>query len=195
MSIISGRRISLGVKRFLELAQPLSVKYGYSRGIKGKDPIVTYRDMGSSQRYAVGGKIISEKRTYLVTIQTTTAELNLYYSTMIKFAAEGSHIAFVQEDLRKDVTVEDGWINSIILSAYNAGEDNGAYTPTEVREMLQLIADNYLFVTSIYRGTLEDSFIDSMVVPELEDKLYSYAQVLQLKQEYLDKIVLEITSF
>lgn len=196
MTSYTGVQISKRVKEFLELVQPLPVKYGYPRGIKKGDSFITYRAVGSTPNMAVGGRIISERRTYMVTVQTKTAESNLFYSTLIKYATEGSYISFMSEDMRKDVTVEDGWINSIMLVVYNVVEQSETvYSREEVRMLLQDIADNYLFTTSIYRGTLEESFIDSMKVPELEQEEFSYSEVLELKRQYLDKVVLSTTEF
>ena len=196
MRSYTGVQLSKRVKEFLEMVQPLPVKYGYPRGIKKGDSFISYRDVGSTPTLAVGGGIISERRTYLVTVQTKTAESNLFYSTLIKFATEGSYVTFMSEDLRRDVTVEDGWINSIMLVVYNVIEPTEAtYSREEVRMILQDIADNYLFVTSIYRRTLEQSFIDKLVVPQLTQESYTYQELLALKQTYLDKLVLSTTEF
>lgn len=192
----TGIQVSKSVKAFLELAQPLPVKYGYSRGVKKSSSFVTYRDAGTTPTRSIGGRIISERRTYMVTVQTKTAEANLYYSMMIKYASEGTFVEFMSDDLRKDVTVESGWINTIILSVYNVVEQaSNVYTAEEVRFILQDVADNYLFVTSVYGLTLADSVIDEMVVPELPQPVYTYDEMLALKRDYLDKLVLLTTEF
>jgi len=196
MKSSTGIQLSKYVKAFLELAQPLPVKYGYSRGIKKNGGYVTYRDAGSTPTRSIGGRILSENRTYVVTVQTQTAEQNLYYSMMIKYASEGTYAEYKSDDIRKDVTVESGWINTIILNVYNVVEAaSNTYTAEEVRFILQDVVDNYLFVTSVYGLTLEDSFIDSMVVPQLPKETYTYDEMIALKQEYLDKLVLLTTEF
>ena len=118
------------------------------------------------------------------------------YSGLIKRGTESSFIAFVSDDLRKDTTAQDGWINTIILSAYNGLEvEQQVFTPDQVRNLLQEIADRYIFVTSMYSETVASSFIDRYIVPQLEDKNYSRAEVLALKQQYLDKLLLATTEF
>ena len=192
----TGIQVSKSVRAFLELAQPLPVEYGYSRGVKQKSSYVTYKDAGTTPTRSIGGYILSERRTYMVTVQTKTAEENLYYSMMIKYASEGTFVEFMSDDLRKDVTVASGWINTIILSVYNVVEETlNTYTAEEVRFILQDVADNYLFVTSVYGLTLDDSFLDSMVVPELPQEVYTYNEMIALKRQYLDKLVLLTTEF
>ena len=193
---LTGKDLSMRVKDFLQIVQPLPVKYGYTRGVKRGQSFVTYQDMSSTLRVGIGGTLISERKTFTVTVQTKTAEQNLMYSGLIKRGTESSFIAFVSDDLRKDTTVQDGWINTIILSAYNGLEvEQQVFTPDQVRNLLQEIANRYIFVTSIYSETVASSFIDRYIVPQLEDKNYSRAEVLALKQQYLDKLLLATTEF
>ena len=193
---LTGKDLSMRVKDFLQIVQPLPVKYGYARGVKRGQSFVTYQDMSSTLRVGIGGTLISERKTFTVTVQTKTAEQNLMYSGLIKRGTESSFIAFVSDDLRKDTTVQDGWINTIILSAYNGLEvEQQVFTPDQVRNLLQEIADRYIFVTSMYSETVASSFIDRYIVPQLEDKNYSRAEVLALKQQYLDKLLLAATEF
>lgn len=192
MTSYTGIQLSRRFKEWIELIQPLPVKYGYPRGIKHGDDFITYRDIGSTPDLAVGTGIMSERRTFLVTVQTKTAEDNLLYSSIVKFATRGSYVTLISEDMRKDVTVEDGWINSIMVSVFNA-IDPGAvqpdYTAEEVRAILQDVADNYMSSTSTYRQTDGDSALDSFVVPELPKPIYTYDEMLELKQEYLDRLI------
>lgn len=193
---LSGKQLALRVKSFLEIVQPLSVKYGYPRGVTRGESFVTYQDMGSELIRGIGNHIIGEWKSYIITVQTKTAEQNLLYSGLIKYGTEGSNFLFLSESLRKDTTVEAGWINTIMLRVFNSVDaEQQVFTADEVRAILQAIADHYIFVTSIYAPTVSASFYDSMVVPELEDKNYSLEEVLSLKQQYMDKLLLTTTEF
>lgn len=197
--IISPQRLidsTKEMKSFLELVQPLPVKYGYSRGVVKDESTISYRNTASTPRLGIGNELISERVTFVVTIQTKTAEQNLIYSAMLKYGTYKSKVMFVAEDMRRDVTVESGWINTIILTAYNrTSVDDLRFTADEVYEILQDIADRYVMITSLYRDPYELSTIDKFVVPELEDRIYHYAEVLTLKHEYLDRFVLTITEY
>lgn len=196
ISGLSGKQMSIRVKTFLELVQPLPVKYGYPRGVKKGESFVTYRETTSSYRRGVGNQLISETRTYLITVQTKTAEQNLLFSDFIKHGTEKSNVVFMSDDLRKDTMVEDGWINSIIVRVHNGMSlEQQVFDANQVKNILQEIADRYIFVTSIYSSDLSTSFIDHMVVPDLEDRNYSLAEVLALKRQYLDKLLLTTTRF
>lgn len=193
---LSGKQLALHVKAFLEIVQPLSVRYGYPRGVKTGEAFVTYQDIGSEMRRGIGNHIIGEWRSYIVTVQTKTAEQNLYYSDMIKYGTEASNFVVLSESMRKDATVDAGWINTIVLRVFNGLElEQVVFTAAEVREVLQAIADHYIFVTSIYAKTVAESFYDTMVVPELEDRPYSLQELLTLKQQYLDKLILNTKLF
>ncbi len=193
---LSGKQLALRVKSFLEIVQPLSVKYGYPRGVTKGTSFVTYQDMGSELRTGIGNRIIGEWKSYIVTVQTKTAEQNLLYSGLIKYGTEGSNFMVVSENLRKDTTVEAGWINTIVLRVFNSVDyEQQVFTADEVRAILQSIADHYVFVTSIYAPTVSESFYDSMVVPELEDRNYSLTELLSMKQQYMDKLLLTTTEF
>ena len=184
------------MRNLLELAQPLEVKYGYIRGVAKENSYVTFRNVSSTIRRGIGNQYISERVTYVVTVQTKTAEQNLIYSAMIKYATSETNVIFISEDLRRDTLVENGWINSIILSVFNSADVvRTIYTKEEVTELLQTIADRYVMVTSVYKDPFDESIIDKFVVPELEDRLYHLSEVLQLKQEYLDRLVLTITEY
>lgn len=196
MSTISGKGMALKMKQFLELVQPLNVLYGYPRGVKSGESFITYQDTGTEIIRGIGNSIIGEWHTYFVTVQTKTAEQNMYYSDFVKYGTQLAEVQFVSENSRKDVLVEAGWINTIVLRIFNgSAREQKVFTPEEVRKVLQEIADHYLFVTSIYAADPEQSFYDSYTVPELEDRYYSLEEVLELKQEYLDKLVLNTTQF
>lgn len=184
------------MRNFLELAQPLEVKYGYIRGVAKENSFVTFRNVSSNIRRGIGNQYISERVTYVITVQTKTAEQNLIYSAMIKHATSETNVMFVSEDLRRDTLVENGWINTIIVSVFNSPDFvKMIYTKEEVTELLQTIADRYVMVTSLYKDPFSESVIDKFTVPELEDRLYSLFEVQQLKQEYLDRLVLTITEY
>lgn len=196
MTEMEPKLMTLVMKNFLEMVQPLPVKYGYPRSVKRGPSFVTYQDMGTEMRKSIGSSIISERKTYTITVQTKTAEQNILYSEFIKHGTDGSTIEFLSDDLRRDVTVDDGWINTIILRSYNGFDpEQKIYTAKQVHSLLQQIADSYIFVTSRYATTLEESFIDKLVVPPLEEKLYTYQEMFALKQEYLDRLILTTTEF
>ena len=186
--------VASSVKNFLELVQPNPVKYGYPLGVKREKSFVTYQLMNTVPTFGIGNRIISEKQTYIVTVQTKTALQNMIYSDLIRHGTHKKNIQFVSDSLRKDTTVEVGWINTIILSVY-VGLDIETYTAEEVRAMLQEIADMYIFVTNRYAKNISESFIDHYTVPPLEDRDYNKSEVITLKQEYLDKIILNTTEF
>lgn len=189
-------QMASSMKRFLEIVQPLPVKYGYSRGIKKGDVIVTYYQAGSMLTKGIGNQIISERQTYLVTVQTKTAEQCILYSQMIRRGTERSNVEFVSDSIRKDTTVADGWINSMIMYMYTGVEAQQlVYTAEQVRQALQEIADMYIFITSQYDETLSKSFIDKLIIPGLEDREYSYSEFISLKQKYLDKLLLTTTEY
>lgn len=189
-------QISTRVKTFLELAQPLPVKYGYPRGIKEQDNFISYQDMGTTMRVGIGNNIISERKTYAITVQTRLAEDNILYSELIKRAMEGTIIMYVSDQMRKDVLVKSGWINTILVTVYNGLDlTPKMYTPEQVRNILQDIADRYLFITSIYAQDRAQTFIDNLRVPEFEQQEYTYEEVLALKQEYLDRLLLTTTEY
>lgn len=193
---MTGKELALDIKTFLEAVQPLPIHYGYARGIKTAECLVTYYVSSSTYRQGIGNHLMSQRTTNIVTVQTKTAEQNILYSEMIKRGTEGSSIVFVSDSLRKDPTVKDGWINTIILYAYTSlALRRQTYTAEEVREELQRIADHYLFVTSIYNETLAQSIIDNFIIPELPKPLYSYEEFLQLKAQYLDRLVYNDTVF
>jgi hypothetical protein len=195
MPIISGKGMALKMKQFLELVQPLDVLYGYPRGVKSGEAFITYQDTGTELIRGIGNSIIGEWRTYFITVQTKTAEQNMYYSDFIKYGTQLAEVQFVSDNSRKDVTVEAGWINTIVLRIFNgSARSQLVFTSEEVRRLLQEIADHYLFVTSLYGRTPEESFYDSYAV-QVEDRYYSLEEVLELKQEYLDKLVLNTTEF
>lgn len=184
------------MRSFLELAQPLPVKYGYIRGVAKESSYVTYRNVSSSIRRGIGNQYISERVTYVITVQTKTAEQNLIYSAMIKYATSETNVMFVSEDLRRDILVENGWINTIIVSVFNSADVvKLIYTKAEATALLQAIADRYVMVTSLYKDPFSESVIDKFTVPELEDRFYPLWEVQQLKQEYLDRLVLTITEY
>jgi hypothetical protein len=183
------------MKQFLELVQPLPVRYGYVRGVAEETSYVTYRNMSSTPRIGIGNQLISERATFVVTVQTKTAEQNLIYSAMIKYGTQESDVIFISDDLRRDVTVERGWINTIIVSTYSSIDaDKQVYKSAEVQEMLQSIADRYIMITSVYKEPYAESIIDKFKVPDLEDRLYSLAEIIALKQEYIDRYILTITE-
>lgn len=184
------------MRNFLELAQPLDVKYGYIRGVAKEDSYITYRNVSSNIRRGIGNQYISERVTYVITVQTKTAEQNLIYSAMIKYATSETNVIFISEDLRRDTLVENGWINTIIVNVFNsANVVKTIYTKAEATELLQAIADRYVMITSLYKDPFSESIIDKFIVPELEDRLYPLSEVQQLKQEYLDRLVLTITEY
>ena len=184
------------MRRFLELAQPLEVKYGYIRGVAKENSFVTFRNVSSSIRRGIGNQYISERVTYVITVQTKTAEQNLIYSAMIKYATSETNVLFVSEDLRRDTLVENGWINTIIVNVFNSADIVKLfYTKEETAALLQDIADRYLMVTSLYKDPFSESVIDKFTMPELEDRKYALWEVLKLKQEYLDRLILTTTEY
>jgi len=188
---------SMLVKQFLEMVQPLAVKYGYVRGITRETNFITYQDLGIDNiRTGIGNTLISDTTTFVITVQTMTAEQNMFFSEMIKLGTQGTEIQLISEGLREDTTVQSGYINTLIVNVFNTLEAHKTiYTASEVRDILQKVADNYIFITSIYRWTLAQSFIDKLIVPELEDRLYSYEEMLAMKQEYLDRLLLTVTKY
>lgn len=184
------------MRSFLELAQPLEVKYGYIRGVAKENSFVTFRNVSSSIRRGIGNQYISERVTYVITVQTKTAEQNLIYSAMIKYATSETNVLFVSEDLRRDTLVENGWINTIIVNVFNSADIVKLfYTKEETAALLQDIADRYLMVTSLYKDPFSESVIDKFTMPELEDRKYALWEVLKLKQEYLDRLILTTTEY
>ncbi len=184
------------MRRFLELAQPLEVKYGYIRGVAKENSFVTFRNVSSSIRRGIGNQYISERVTYVITVQTKTAEQNLIYSAMIKYATSETNVLFVSEDLRRDTLVENGWINTIIVNVFNSADIVKLfYTKEEATNLLQDIADRYLMVTSLYKDPFSESVIDKFTIPELEDRKYALWEVQKLKQEYLDRLILTVTEY
>lgn len=184
------------MRRFLELAQPLDVKYGYIRGVAKENSYITFRNVSSSIRRGIGNQYISERVSYVITVQTKTAEQNLIYSAMIKYATSETNVLFVSEDLRRDTLVENGWINTIIVNVFNSADVvRLIYTKEEATELLQAIADRYVMITSLYKDPFSESDIDKFTVPELENSIYSLSEIQQLKQEYLDRLVLTITEY
>lgn len=195
MTILSGKAMAMQMLQFLELVQPLDVRYGYPRGIKSGEAFITYQDIGSELVKGIGNAIIGEWKSYIVTVQTKTAEQNMYYSDFIKYGTQLAEVVFVSESPRKDVTVQDGWINTIVLRVFNgSSREQQVFTAEEVRKVLQAIADHYLFVTSIYAADPQQSFYDSYTVV-VEERYYSLTEVIALKQQYLDKLVLNTTQF
>lgn len=192
----TGIQMAQNMKQFLQIVQPLPVKYGYSRGIKRSDLVVTYYQTSSIVTRGIGNHILSERETYLITVQAKTAEQCILFSQLIRRGTDGSYFEFVSDNIRKDTTVADGWINSIIVYAYvGLTVEQVAYTAEQVRQELQEIADNYIFVTSRYDETLSASFIDKLVIPPLEERTYSYAEFIALKNKYLDKLLLATMEF
>lgn len=184
------------MRRFLELAQPLEVKYGYIRGVAKENSFITFRNVSSSIRRGIGNQYISERITYVITVQTKTAEQNLIYSAMIKYATSETNVIFISEDLRRDTLVENGWINTIIVNVFNSPDIVKLfYTKEEATNLLQDIADRYLMVTSLYKDPFSESVIDKFTVPELEDRTYALWEVQKLKQEYLDRLILTTTEY
>lgn len=186
-----GIRISKQVKSFLELAQPLPVKYGYQRGVRQGDGFVTYRDIGSTIESAVGGRLISERRSYMITVQTKTAEQNLLYSYMIKLASDGSYVTIVSEDLRKDLTVEDGWINSLVVTVYNATlSDEIVLSAQDAGDLLQEAIRIYMLATKMFASASQAEAASRLAVPELNKQQYTYAEVIKMKHEAIDALVI-----
>jgi len=184
------------MRSFLELAQPLEVKYGYIRGVAKENSYVTFRNVSSNIRRGIGNQYISERVTYVITVQTKTAEQNLIYSAMIKYATSETNVLFVSEDLRRDTLVENGWINTIIVNVFHSADVvKLIYTKAEATALLQAIADRYVMITSLYKDPFSESVIDKFTIPELEDRFYPLWEVQQLKREYLDRLVLTITEY
>lgn len=193
---ITSVKMATSIKQFLEIVQPLPVKYGYSRGIKKEDCYITYNYSGSTLSKGIGNSLIGERQTYIITVQTKTAIQNMIFSQLIRRGTHQSRVEFVSDNIRKDTTVKDGWINTIILYLYTGLEESRIiYTEEEVRKELQSIADLYIFVTSMYDETLAQSFIDSFTIPELEKEFYSYEEFMELKQEYLDRLLYTTTEY
>ena len=188
--------MATSVKQFLELVQPLPVKYGYSRGARTGEIVLTYYQVGTTLTKAIGNQIVSERQTYLITVQTKTAEQCLLYSQLIRRGTNKSNFEFVSDNTRRDSTVENGWINSIIIYVYtDVQAPQYLFTAEEVREELQLIADNYIFVTNIYNTAVANSFIDKLKIPKLQDRSYTLTEFIELKQKYLDKLLLTTIVF
>lgn len=192
----SAVQMATSVKQFLEVVQPLQVKYGYSRGARTGDAVLTYYQVGSTLNKGIGNQIVSERQTYLITVQTKTAEQCLLYSQLIRRGTDRSNYEYVSDSIRRDTTVENGWINSIVIYAYTSVEAiQHMFTAEEVREELQQIADRYLFTTSIYNETVAASFIDKLKIPKLQDREYTLNEFIALKQKYLDKLLLTTIVF
>lgn len=170
----------LKVKHFLEVVQPLPVKYGYHRGVVADaEGFVAYRAMASSQRMSVGGSRIAARTTFVITVQTKTAEKNLEISQMIKDGTVGSEISFVSDDLRPDMTVEAGWINTIIVSVFE-----GQATPVQWIQFYELLEQidltGVIMDDNIYDKTLETSTI---IEPHIENKTYHINEAEAVKAE------------
>ena len=185
------------VKTYLQTVQPLEVKYGYKRGVESNSNVITFMDVGtSSVRLGIDNSLISERVAYIITVRTKTAKENMFYSELVKLGTEGTGIEFMSEDLRKDGALQSRWINSIIVSVFNnLHATKVVYTADEVRNMMQSIADLYIFVTSIYKEDAKQSFIDELVVPQLEDRLYTLEEFLAYKKEYLDRLLYKTTKY
>nr|DAH56654.1 MAG TPA: hypothetical protein [Caudoviricetes sp.] len=188
------REVASSIKSFLDMVQPTPVKYGYPRGVKREESFVTYQLQGTQIRQGIGNTLISERQTYVITVQTKTALQNMIYSDMIRVGTHRKQIEFVSDSLRKDTTVESGYINTIIVRAFN-GKEIIEYTAEEVRSMLQEIADTYIFITNRYDETISQSFIETYEVPLLEDRYYTQAEVIEMKREYLDRAILKTTEY
>lgn len=185
------------MRQFLELLQPLPVRFGYVRSIVKDESFVTFHNTNTNPRIGIGNKIVSETTTFVITVQTKTAEQNLIYSSILRYATSGSNITFVMDDFRRDVTVENGWINTIIVTVSNrVGIDwNDLKLPAEdARTMLQEIANRYVLVTSLYKHPFEASIIERFIVPELEKEFYTYPEIMELKKIY-DEQLLRIIEY
>lgn len=185
------------IRRTLELSQPLDVLYGYPRGMQQAEAFITYQDIGTVQTVkGIGNQLIGERLAYLIVVQTNTQLQNMFYSELVKMAANGTHMLLLSESLRFDGRAKGCWKNYILVNLYNTLHPNKLiYTAQEARLELQRIADRYIFTTSIYAQSLSDSFLDRLIVPPLEDRLYSYEEVLILKQQHLDKLLLQTTNY
>lgn len=184
------------IKNFLEVATPVPVKYGYPRGIAKDNALVTYQQSNTTTSRGIGNRVVGERITYVITVQTKTATDCLLYSTMIRRATSLTNVEFVSDSIRKDVTVKDGWINTIIVYLYTGVDiTQQTYTGDEVKRALQMIADRYIFVTSMYDETLAQSFIDKFTVPELPKSTYTYDEFLSLKREYIDRLIYSTTEY
>lgn len=175
------------VKNFLELVQPLPVKYGYSRGIQEGEGFVSYRDMATQMIVGVGGNKIGERKTFAITVQTKTAEKNLEISSLITNGTIKSDVVFVSDDFRVDTTVEAGWINTIIVWVFTSTKIEPIWVTYS--ELMSRIAINSLIMReNVYGETLSDSIIYS---PEFEKRAYHIdeadALLSQIEQAYLPR--------
>ena len=175
------------VKNFLELVQPLPVKYGYSRGIQEGEGFVSYRDMATQMIVGVGGNKIGERKTFAITVQTKTAEKNLEISRLIIEGTIKSNVIFISDDFRIDTTVEAGWINTIIVWVFTSTKIEPVWVTYD--ELMSRIAINNLIMReNVYGETLEESVI---YVPEYEVRTYyiteANALIAEAEEGYLPR--------
>lgn len=194
--ILSTKQVFEEVKNFLELVQPLKVTYGYPRGVKRGTSFITYQHTSSTPTTGIGNSLIAERLSFLVTIQTKSMEQCLLYKDMVILATDRTPFKVLSQNTREDVTVEAGWICTIILVFYNnLTTPKGLYTREEFREILQQIADRYIYLTTQYK--IDGNVLDpnSLVIPDLKKKNYSLYEMLKIKKRLFDKLLLETTEY
>lgn len=157
----------------------MPVKYGYNRGVKEGEGFVTYRDMATQLTVGIGGGYIAERKTYVITVQTKTAEKNLEISRLIIEGTIKSNVIFVSDDFRIDTTVEAGWINTIIVWVFTSTKIEPVWV-TYNELMSRIAIGNLIMRENVYGETLEESVI---YVPEYEVRTYYKTEVNALIAE------------
>ncbi len=190
ISVQSSRK----VKEFLEFAQPLPVLYAHAQNTPKVEEWIVYQSMGAPEiNMGIGNFFISERIMFLITIKTKTALRNMLVTDLIKVSTQGTDLRFISDNPRKG---QQGFLNGVIISVFNSLADTAReYTEQNVREWLQKIADNYIFVTSRYGWTIGKSFIDALTIPKQKKDAYTYNELLKLKQKHLDKLLLNATEY
>lgn len=183
------------MQMFLETHQPLPVIYGYGKRLQGEQEWLVYQNVGTSiTQLGIGNRLIGEKVSFVVAIRTESAIRNMLYTDLLRTAVQESPVILVSEKVQTDG--KGGVVNSFMFHIYNALHDYSAYLEErDLRALLQQIADRYILVTNRYEETIETSFIDKLILPEFEKPIYSYAEMLELKKKYLDKLLLTTTKY
>lgn len=176
-------QISILVRQFLQLATGLDALYSRPKSTPSETVVLTYQlNNGQAGTRAINNELLSERKMFVVTIQGKRAQDVQFYAGMIKQATIETAFLYMSESFGQDPYVMNGHIATIIMSYYNAFDSAAPkkiFSAEETRKLLQAFADRLIFNTSIYRDTLENSFIDRYIVPELTDATLEEILTLQ----------------